>query len=122
MKPLRNFGAAPRSKYHARKAHCAAGHSHDSRKEARRCDDLHLLQRAGEISGLKQQPRYKFHVEGRAVMLNNGQVAHLTADFEYVENGRTVVEDVKGVIVRDFPLRAALFRTLWPDIELRVTK
>lgn len=110
------------NKYGAVKSRCAAGHTHDSRKEARRCDDLRLLERAGAISGLKQQPRYQFHVAGRAVLLKNGQTAHLTADFEYVENGQTVVEDVKGFVVRDFPLRAALFRAIWPDIELRVTK
>lgn len=111
-----------RNKYGAHKTDCAHGHTHDSGREARRCNDLHLLQRAGEISGLQNQPVFRFAVEGRPVKLLNGQQARLKADFSYVENGRKIVEDVKGFIVRDFPLRAALFRALWPDIELRVTK
>lgn len=108
------------NKYGASKTTCGGGHLHDSKSEARRCDELRLLERAGEIAGLEQQPEFKFAVHGRPVMLDNGQQARLRADFAYVENGRKVVEDRKGVIVRDFPLRWALARTLWPDIDWRV--
>ncbi|EJL21911.1 DUF1064 domain-containing protein [Novosphingobium sp. AP12] len=108
------------NKYGAKKTTCAAGHLHDSKAEARRCNELHLLQRGGAIVGLEQQPEFKFTVDGRPVMLDNGQQARLRADFAYVENGRKVVEDRKGVIVRDFPLRWALARTLWPEIDWRV--
>lgn len=109
-----------RNKYGARKTRCNADHIHASKAEATRCDQLHLLQRAGAIVGLEQQPVFRFEVDGRPVMLDNGQQARLTADFAYVENGRKVVEDRKGVIVRDFPLRWALARTMWPDIDFRV--
>jgi hypothetical protein len=108
------------NKYGAKKCQCAAGHTHDSKAEAKRCNDLHLLQRAGKIAGLEQQPVFRFAVEGRPVLLDNGQQARLKADFTYIENGRKVVEDRKGVIVRDFPLRWALARTMWPDIDWRV--
>ncbi len=110
------------SKYFARKTNCGNGHCHDSRREAARCDELHLLQRAGEIKSLTLQPKFLFIVEGEPVKMGNGQTARYTPDFEYIERGRRIVEDVKGVIVRDFPLRAALFRLLNPDIELRVTR
>lgn len=108
------------NKYGAKQAQCHAKHVHDSRAEARRCNELHLLQRAGEITGLEQQPVFRFVVDGRAVMLENGQQARLKADFSYIERGRKVVEDRKGVIVRDFPLRWALARALWPEIDWRV--
>lgn len=108
------------NKYGAVKATCAAGHEHDSKSEAKRCNELQLLQRAGTIVGLEQQPVFRFEVDGRPVMLDNGQQARLKADFSYVENGRKVVEDRKGVIVRDFPLRWALARTMWPEIDWRV--
>lgn len=108
------------NKYGARKSQCGHGHEHDSAREARRCNELHLLQRAGQIVGLQQQPIFLFVVDGRPVMLDNGQQARLKADFSYIENGRKVVEDSKGFIVRDFPLRWALARTLWPEIEFRV--
>jgi hypothetical protein len=114
---------APRkagNKYGASKSECRAGHVHDSKSEARRCNELQLLERAGTIAGLQQQPVFHFAVDGRPVMLDNGQQARLKADFTYVENGRKVVEDRKGFIVRDFPLRWALARTMWPDIDWRV--
>lgn len=110
------------NKYRAKKTACNQGHMHASGREARRCNDLHLLQRAGAISGLQQQPVFRFSVDGRPVKLANGQQAKLTADFFYVENGRKICEDVKGFTVRDFPLRWALAKALWPDIEFRVTK
>lgn len=109
------------NKYGAKKTACAAGHQHDSKSEAKRCYELTMLERAGIIVGLEQQPVFKFTVEGRPVMLANGQQARLTADFSYIEGGRKVVEDRKGVIVRDFPLRWALAKTLWPEIDFRVT-
>ncbi len=110
------------SKYRAKKAHCSQGHTHDSIRESRRCNDLHVLQKAGQISGLEIHPKFRFSINGADVKLDNGHVAGYTADFSYIENNREIVEDVKGFIVRDFPLRAAIFRTLYPGIELRVTK
>lgn len=110
------------NKYGAKKTRCAAGHVHDSASEAARCYELTMLERAGAIVGLEQQPEFKFAVAGRPVMLENGQQARLRADFAYIEGGRKVVEDRKGMIVRDFPLRWALARALWPEIDFRVTK
>lgn len=109
-----------RNKYGARKTPCSHGHVHASAREARRCNELHLLQRAGQITGLQQQPVFVFAIDGRPVKMDNGHQAKLTADFTYVESGRKVVEDSKGFIVRDFPLRWALARTTWPEIDWRV--
>jgi hypothetical protein len=36
-----------------------------------------------------------------------------------VENGVRITEDVKGVIVRDWPLRRAVFIALFPGHQLR---
>ena len=108
------------NKYHAKKATCQHGHTHDSRKEANRCDELHLLQRAGAISDLEQQPEYRFTVDGRAVMVGKRQLK-FTPDFRYVENGQLAVEDVKGVRTRDYIVRAAFFRASYPDTILRET-
>ena len=113
--------AAKANKYSAKPSDCQHGHFHDSRREAARCNELHLLQRAREISGLVIQPVYEFIINERPVMMENGHRARFTPDFQYNENGKIVVEDVKGMIVRDFPLRAAIFRHLYPDRELRVT-
>lgn len=109
-------------KYGAKPTECAHGHKRASKREAKRCVDLHMLQRAGEIIGLEVEPKFTFMIAGKPLKMANGHNAQYRPDFSYVEKGRKVVEDVKGVIVRDFPLRAALFQALWPDIELRVVK
>jgi hypothetical protein len=49
---MKRFG-----KYRAVKAQCRAGHTHDSKREAIRCDELHILEAAGKISNLMIQAR-----------------------------------------------------------------
>jgi len=110
------------NKYGAKKTVCVHGHKHDSKREAKRCDELHLLERAGEISFLIVQPKFTFMIDDFPIRMANGHSAKYTPDFQYLEGDKCVVEDVKGFTVRDFPLRAALFRLLNPDIELRVVK
>lgn len=116
------MGYAGRNKYGAEPTQCSQGHKHASKREAKRCDELHLLQRAGAISDLEIEPTFKFVIEGKPLLMGNRQQARYRPDFIYVENGRYVAEDVKGVEVRDFPLRAALFRNLFPTYELRIIK
>lgn len=108
------------NKYRAKKTPCAHGHVHASRREANRCNELHLLERAGQITGLQQQPVFRFIINGKTVKMENGHDAKLTADFSYVEKGRKVVEDSKGFVVRDFPLRWALAKALWPSVDWRI--
>ena len=105
--------------YHAKRTTCAAGHPRPSRAEAKRCADLHLLQRAGVISDLEFEPQYWFAVNGVQLKHENGRRIGYKPDFRYRENGRIVVEDVKGVSVRDWPLRRAVFLALFPDVDFR---
>lgn len=112
--------------YHvAKKTPCGHGHTHASGAEARRCHDLHMLFRAGKIDALVVEPSYDLKPGGLPVIMGNGQNARYRPDFVYRERGKLVAEDVKpagGLMERDFPLRAALFRTCFPEIELRVVK
>jgi len=114
---MRRFG-----KYRAVKSQCRAGHTHDSKREAVRCNELHDLQAAGAISDLIIHPQYWFVINGRQVKHGNGRRVGYKSDFEYVEKGINVTEDVKGVVVRDWPLRRAIFIALFPDHQLRETK
>jgi hypothetical protein len=114
---MKRFG-----KYRAVKSQCNAGHTHDSKREAIRCNELHALQSAGKISDLLTHPQYWFVINGRQLKHPNGRRVGYKSDFEYIENGRKVTEDVKGVIVRDWPLRRAVFIALFPDHTLRETK
>lgn len=90
-----------------------------SRKEAKRYSELKLLERAGEISGLTLQPKY-------TLVVNGVKVGTYTPDFLYHEHAKKnysasklVVEECKGFIVRDYPLRKKVFKALNPDIEHR---
>ena len=114
---MKRFG-----KYRAIKAQCNAGHTHDSKREAVRCNELHILQAAGEITDLTIHPQYWFVINGRQLKHPNGRRVGYKSDFEYIENGMLVTEDVKGVIVRDWPLRRAVFKALFPNHDLRETK
>jgi hypothetical protein len=107
------------NKYGAKKTNCAQGHTHGSKKEAMRCDQLSEMQRTGKISDLQQQPQFWFAIDGRPLKHANGHRVGYKSDFQYRENGRLVVEEVKGFTVRDWPLRRAVFVALYPDIVFR---
>lgn len=110
-----------RNKYGARKTDCRNGHNHASKREAKRCDELHLLLRAGEIESLEHQPRFYFTVNGVELKHDNGRRAVYTADFAFDDrqSAKRIVEDTKGMSARDWPLRKALFRACYPELVLR---
>lgn len=110
-----------RNKYGAKKTHCAHGHKHDSKKEAARCDELHNLWAAGQISDLVVQPQFHFVIDGKQVKHENGRRVGYRPDFSYVHDGQQVAEDSKGFITADYVLRKAIFRALFPHIVFRQT-
>lgn len=62
----------------------------DSTAEAKRYDQLVILQRAGQITDLKRQVPFPIHIEGQ-------KTAAYLADFTYTDSeGRQHVEDVKS--------------------------
>jgi len=75
-------------KYNAKAAELD-GYKFSSKKEARRFAELQLLQRANKITDLELQPRFMLHVNGQLV-------CDYVADFQYLEQGKTIIEDVKG--------------------------
>lgn len=110
-----------RNKYGARKTPCHYGHTHDSAREAKRCDELHMLQKAGKIALLQLQHQFYFEVDGKPLKLKNGRRAGMKVDFMYTElpSLKDIAEDSKGYTVRDYPLRSALLRHCFPSLELR---
>lgn len=96
------------SKYNNKKI-TVDGMVFDSQKEYRRWCELKLLERAGKISKLKRQvtfelvpPQYE-NVEryGKSGRLQDGvmcveHAVKYVADFVYIQDGKKVVEDVKG--------------------------
>jgi len=60
----------------------------DSAKEERRWHELQLLEQAGCINSLERQVRY---------VLSEKPRVSVVVDFQYLEAGQTVLEDVKGI-------------------------
>lgn len=117
-----------RSKYSNIKSKTSDGLVHDSRKEARRWNELLLLERAGLITDLKRQVKYVLipkQIESYERIspktgkhLKNGirtleQECSYIADFVYIdtETGETVVEDSKGVRTKEYKIKRKLM--LW---------
>ena len=107
-----------RSKYRSKKI-TVNGILFDSKKEARRYSELRLLEKAGAISGLELQKTYelipaqyeyyeRYGKLGRR--LKDGKrciersVVYI-ADFVYQQNGKTVVEDTKGIKTKEYILK-----------------
>ena len=44
------------------------------------------------------------------------------ADFQYIENGKTIVEDVNGMQTDVFKLKHKIFEKVYPNLELRIIK
>lgn len=100
--------AAGRSKYGAKRAESFDGRSFASQAERDRYHVLLDWQAQGKISNLELQPIYHFTINGISLRAGR-QVARYTGDFRYRDAaGGLVVEDVKGVITRDFHLRVGL--------------
>jgi hypothetical protein len=111
-----------RSKFNAKKAYCSNAHKHDSKREAARCDELHVLWSAGVIADLVIHPQFWFVINGKQVKHDNGRRCGYKPDFSYTENSQEIVEDIKGMVTPDFTLRKAIFKALFPTIEFRQTK
>ena len=101
------------SKYHSRKV-TVDGHKFDSKAEAKRYCELKILERSGAITGLYLQPRFElqepFMCDGKRY-----RKIEYVADFMYYENGRMIVEDVKGMKTDVYKLKMKLFLNQYGD-------
>src|SRR5579859_5392531 len=79
----------------------------DSAKEAKRYEQLKLLQAAGEIRNLELQPRYD-------LVVNRQKIGFYKADFRYHDmNGEKIIEDVKGVRTPVYRLKKKLVKAIY---------
>ena len=89
------------------------GQIFDSKKEANRYKELRLLEKAGEIYDLRRQVKFKLIPTQRDEV--TGEVVErecsYKADFVYEEDGKTVVEDVKGFRTKEYVIKRKLM--LW---------
>ena len=105
------------SKYRAKKTEID-GIKFDSRKEARRYTELKLLERNGDIENLTLQPRFLlqegFRKNGKAY-----RKIEYVADFMYKQDGKLIVEDVKGIKTDVYKLKQKLFEKRYQDLTIK---
>lgn len=93
----------------------------DSIQESRRYKELKILLKAGKIENLELQPHFllqeRFKKNGKTF-----KKIEYIADFKYKENGKTIVEDVKGIQTDVFKLKHKMFEKVYPDLELKIIK
>lgn len=91
-------------KYGNRKV-TADGQTFDSRKEYLRFCELRLLEKAGAIQGLKRQVKFELIPSQRYGGKVVERPVSYVADFTYIENGKTIVEDTKGMRTKDYIIK-----------------
>lgn len=106
---LRRLGinVPKRSKYNAKKV-CVDGITFDSKAEAKRYQELRLLEKGGAISDLQRQVTFILipaQYKGKTCM---ERACKYIADFVYVENGNRIVEDVKGAKTQEYIIKRKL--------------
>lgn len=86
-----------------------------SKKEAKRWQELQLLQRAGEIKELRRQTKFGLFVNGKMVGL-------YVSDFDYLEgeDGKYIVEDCKGYRTDMYKWKKKHFEAQY-DLKIRET-
>jgi len=104
------------NKYHAKKTWSElAQRWFASKAEAKRANELCLLEKAGEISELSYQTKFVLSVKPKITY---------TADFKYKEHGTPdyyVYEDVKGVLTRDTRTKIAWVKEKY-GIEVKLVR
>lgn len=102
------------------------GRRYDSKREAARHKELIRLEKAGEISHLECQPRFKLSCGSEPILIRsgrypNGRQAIATFDFAYFDGRHRVVEDVKGgkaTQTEAYKLRKAIVEAMHPAIKI----
>lgn len=109
-------GRPPRTKFRSCPTRCSEGVMHQSALEARRCTELHLMQKGGLIAGLVAHPQKRYSLD-----VNGQHICDYMADFAYYDKERqtTVVEDTKGFQTEVFRLKMKLMAACHGiDVEL----
>ncbi len=96
------------------------GETFDSKAECRRYQALIIAQQAGHITDLTRQ--VSFVLAPKTVIDGKTKRALVyRADFSYLQNGKKVVEDVKGVLTAVYIMKRHLMKTIH-GIDILETK
>lgn len=93
----------------------------DSIQESKRYKELKILLKAEKIQELELQPHFLLQESFKKNGITYRKIEYI-ADFKYIENGKIIVEDVKGMQTDVFKLKHKLFEKKYPELELRIIK
>lgn len=96
-----------RPKYGAVPTTTPDGIRHPSKRQAKRWEELKLLERAGEIVNLKREVPFKLEVNGELICTYRAD--HV---YDWKHGGGSVVEDSKGMRTDVFRLKAKLMKAV----------
>lgn len=119
-----------RPKYRAHKT-IVDGIMFDSAKEAKRYERLKQMEEAGEISGLERQVRFELlpaqrepDIIGTRGARHKGKLIEkpvsYVADFVYLQDGKKIVEDVKGFRTPEYKIKRKMMLYFY-GIKIRET-
>lgn len=107
---LRNEDPPKPGKYRNKKV-TVDGEKYDSKREYNRYQQLRMMEQAGKIVDLKRQVKYEL---APSVTIRGKKRPPLRyfADFVYIENGQTIVEDAKGTPTKEYRIKRHLMKSV----------
>lgn len=90
----------------------------DSKKELKRFDELFLLAQKGIIKNLTLQPEFEIIPTIKWNKTTLRKIKYI-ADFRYEQDGKIIVEDVKGFKTKEYQLKKRLFLLQNNNLEFR---
>lgn len=117
---LRHYKRKPRSKYRNVKT-AVDGITFDSKREAKRYNELKLLKRAGLIKNLELQKRFVLldkYENGNGEKIRS---VSYVCDFFYkdVNTGEDIVEDVKGQKTQVYNIKKKWFEAVYYPLTIK---
>lgn len=97
------------------------GHEFPSKKEGNRYVELKRKQELGEIFDLELQPPFLLQEGFKRDGKKYRPITYI-ADFRYVEDGKVIVEDVKGFKTKEYMLKKKLLLYKHEGFEFREVK
>lgn len=94
----------------------ADGYSWDSKAEYARYCELMMLETAGVINGLRIKPKFVLLKPFRRDGKHYRGITYI-ADFRYLEDGKEIIEDVKGAKTAVYKMKLQLLLAQHPDIN-----
>ena len=107
---MRNF---KRSQYGAVKTE-VDGIKFDSKKEAKRWQELKLMEHANQIQDLERQVSLPLYVAEK-------KICTYRADFVYLQDGVLCIEDAKGYQTDVFKLKWKLAQAVFPKVRFTLS-